>query len=274
MPPPYNTLREADYLKRLKWITVCILILFTTPLLAQYVPPMQAQPEPKFVYASKEEQPLEEKQVLVFFTHSQEAYQPVVAKATGNGAAYDKKLNILALSQPITQAFSKQSMIVDTIETDLMATMQVNHSKFHEAYKVARPYVQQALSAKQYDLVLDIHRDAAKKKATTLTNDKGSYAKIAIVIGLEHEAYSWNLAYAEQLHAELNTLVPNISRGVMKKEGEGVNGVYNQDLAQQMLLIEIGGVENTEQEVLNTIDVLAQAVRQTLQSTATDNLSQ
>ena len=234
---------------------------------------MQSQPEPTFVYASKEQQPLEQKQVLVFFTHSQEAYEPIVAKATGTKAGYDKKLNILALSKPITNAFLKQELVVDTIETDLMATMQVNHSKFYEAYDVARPYVKKAIGTKQYDLILDIHRDAAKKTATTLKNDDGSFAKIAIVIGLEHPSYSWNLAYAEQLHAELNTITPGISRGVMKKEGEGVNGIYNQDLAQQMILVEIGGVENTEEEVLRTINVLAEAVQKTLQTqTAVDLL--
>lgn len=37
------------------------------------------------------------------------------------------------------------------------------------------------------------------------------------------------------------------------------NGVYNQDLSGQAILIEVGGVDNTEEELNRSIDVLAKA---------------
>ena len=40
--------------------------------------------------------------------------------------------------------------------------------------------------------------------------------------------------------------------GIYKKGGPGVNGVYNQDFSPNTILIEIGGNENTTNEVLNT----------------------
>ena len=36
-----------------------------------------------------------------------------------------------------------------------------------------------------------------------------------------------------------------------------VNGIYNQDLSPNTLLIEVGGVDNTIEEVYNTIEALA-----------------
>ena len=43
-----------------------------------------------------------------------------------------------------------------------------------------------------------------------------------------------------------------MSKGIYQKEGRGVNGVYNQDNSKYTILVEIGGVENTIDEVLNS----------------------
>ena len=58
----------------------------------------------------------------------------------------------------------------------------------------------------------------------------------------------------------MNQIIPNISRGIIEKKGSGVDGVYNQDLAKEMILVEIGGIDNTEDEVYRTVAVMAQAV--------------
>ena len=46
----------------------------------------------------------------------------------------------------------------------------------------------------------------------------------------------------------------------MKKGEPGSNGIYNQDLAPNMILIELGGVENTEEELTRTISILSTAI--------------
>ena len=48
-----------------------------------------------------------------------------------------------------------------------------------------------------------------------------------------------------------------MSKGILKKGGNGVNGIYNQDLSSNSMLIELGGVENDINEVLNTLDALS-----------------
>ena len=43
----------------------------------------------------------------------------------------------------------------------------------------------------------------------------------------------------------------------MKKEGANVNGIYNQDFNPNCILIEVGGIDNTIEEVYNTMSALS-----------------
>ena len=43
----------------------------------------------------------------------------------------------------------------------------------------------------------------------------------------------------------------------MQKQGANVNGIYNQDISPNTLLIEVGGVDNTIEEVYNTMNAIA-----------------
>ena len=64
-----------------------------------------------------------------------------------------------------------------------------------------------------------------------------------------------------KLNDIFKSYIPNISRGVIVKGGSNVNGIYNQDLNQNIVLIECGGSENTIDEVINTINVLSNVIK-------------
>ncbi len=51
-----------------------------------------------------------------------------------------------------------------------------------------------------------------------------------------------------------------LSRGIFPKYKKDGDGVYNQDLSKNAMLIEVGGVDNTLDELYNTIDVLTVSV--------------
>ena len=86
------------------------------------------------------------------------------------------------------------------------------------------------------------------------------YAKILFVVGAEHENYEDNYLLAEKLKNLLEKEIPGITRGITKKSGEGVNGIYNQDLSPVSVLIELGGQYNEIEELNNTIEILATAI--------------
>ncbi|MNC59534.1 Stage II sporulation protein P (SpoIIP) [compost metagenome] len=52
-----------------------------------------------------------------------------------------------------------------------------------------------------------------------------------------------------------------MSRGIWgKSSGKGNNGEYNQSLSPTSVLIEVGGIDNTEAELKATAEVLADAI--------------
>ena len=53
---------------------------------------------------------------------------------------------------------------------------------------------------------------------------------------------------------------PGLSRGVMKHNSSGHNSVYNQDLSSNAMLIEIGGVDNTFEEMYLTAGCFCRCV--------------
>lgn len=208
-------------------------------------------------------QPLSPFDVLIYFTHSHETYKPFVESATGTIAVYDSSTNLFSMQDMIKNYFQLNGLTTKILDVDVQGVMKQNGLPFHLAYDTSRKYVAEELEQNKYDLVLDIHRDAVGAEATTVSHNNVKYAKIAFVVGAENPNYKSNLGYANALSDSLNKIIPGISRGALIKEGKGVDGVYNQDLAKELLVVEIGGIDNTEDEVYRTISILAQAISKT-----------
>lgn len=208
-------------------------------------------------------QPLSPFDVLIYFTHSHETYKPFVENEKGTVAVYDSSSNLFSMQDMIKNYFQLNGLTTNVLDVDVQGIMNQNGIPFHKAYDISRKYVTKELEQNKYDLILDIHRDAVGAEATTISHNNVKYAKIAFVIGAENPNYQSNLAYANSLSESLNKIIPGISRGALIKKGQGVNGVYNQDLSKELLVIELGGIDNTEDEVYRTISILAQAISKT-----------
>jgi stage II sporulation protein P len=127
------------------------------------------------------------------------------------------------------------------------------------AYRKIRPYVEKQLHEKKYDLIIDLHRDSAGPNITTIPFNDEKYAKVAFVIGMEHPNFERNRANAVLLKNEMELLVPGITRNLVMKHGSGVDGKYNQDLDSSLLVVELGGIGNTEDQLNRTVAVIAKA---------------
>ncbi|QUG42162.1 stage II sporulation protein P [Psychrobacillus sp. INOP01] len=259
--------------KSLKNVVSILLLLFLAPIIIATVqtplfPVQKQQSETKevipkeegtaVVYAAQLEtktvvsEILEPKKAFVYFTHSQEAYKPILAAKGEKIATYHPVNNITSFQEQITNQFAFHQL-----ETDILGPESTGNAK---QYDSIRPLVQEAIGQKEYDIILDIHRDSAKANVTTLISGEESYAKFIFVIGREHPNYRWNEQLAQNLSNQLNKLVPGISRGILPKEGKGVDGVYNQDLSKNLLNVELGGIDNNEQEINRSIAILAKAL--------------
>lgn len=269
-------------LRKLKRFSLLFLFLFSLPIIIGQFPFPNNELSTKknenahVVYAATEplpivveEEPLYDPfNVLLMFTHSHESYKPIVKQTKGMQAVYDEEMNIFSLQQMMQSYFELNEITPHIVDVDVMNEMKLVDARLPQAYKVARPILQQYLEEREYGLIIDFHRDAVPKKATTLTVNDESYAKVAFVVGAEHPGYEANLAYATMLDKQLNNLLPGISRGILKQQGDHVNGVYNQDLAPNMLLVELGGIDNTEEELHRTMAILAKAIRLAFVETA------
>ena len=129
---------------------------------------------------------------------------------------------------------------------------------YRYSYQASRIYLEEAKKNNPtLKYFIDLHRDSSSKETTTTTIDGKSYAKVMFLVGLEHDNYEANLKVASSLNDMIKLKYPSISRGIYKKSGPGVNGIYNQDFDSNCILIEVGGQYNSILEVSNTIDVLA-----------------
>jgi len=148
-------------------------------------------------------------------------------------------------------------------EQSVPVFLQENNFKYYKSYVGSRKYLMEA--KEKYNSLtyfFDIHRDALKKEQSTLEVNNKKYAKISFIVGLDNENYEMNLNNTTKLNNIINTLIPGLSRGILKKSGKGVNGVYNQDISDNIFLIEIGGNENEKEEVINTVEIIKEAINQ------------
>ena len=152
------------------------------------------------------------------------------------------------------------STIVET--GNISDYLKANNWSYNYSYRASRYFLEETLKKNNnLDLIIDLHRDAISREASTIEYDGKKYAKVLFVVGKDYDSYEKNLELANKLNDIFKSYIPNISRGVIVKGGSNVNGIYNQDLNQNIVLIECGGSENTIDEVINTINVLSNVIK-------------
>ena len=168
----------------------------------------------------------------------------------------------------LQEKLSSQNIKADVMEDNITDYLNLNNMKYSKSYEASRKFLTDALNKyKDYKLIIDLHRDALpKEKSTTIINNK-SCAKISFVIGEDYDSYETNLQVANKINDKIKEKYPSLTRGVLTKGGEASNGVYNQDLNPNIILIEIGAQENTIDEVLNTIELLAPIIGEYINET-------
>lgn len=194
----------------------------------------------------------EKPKIYIYNTHQAEKYQ---GKSFEN---YNITPGVMMASYILQDKLEKENIKSIVLEDNIIDYMNLNNMKHAASYKASRYFIEKTIKENDsFKLILDIHRDSLPKdKSTILINNK-SCAKVLFVIGTEYDTYEQNLKITNELNDKIKSKYPQITRGVILKGGKNNNGVYNQDLNPYMTLIEIGSDENTIDEVLNTIELLA-----------------
>ena len=133
--------------------------------------------------------------------------------------------------------------------------LKKNKLKYSDSYEASRYYLEKNLN-NNYELILDIHRDSLRLKYTLYEKDNKKYARILFIIGASNKNYKNNKEIAENLNSRLNNKYKGMSRGVTIRE----DATYNQDLNSKIILVKIGGIDNTLEELNNTIEVFSKVI--------------
>lgn len=193
--------------------------------------------------------------VYLYNTHQTEEYgkdylEPYSIKPTVMLTSYMLREQLNDLGIPT---------IVETNE--VKKVLNEKNWKYGKSYLVSRIFLEEAKNKNpSLKLFIDLHRDSGSHKATTIQCEGKNFARFLFVVGLEHEKYDNNLNNAMTLDNKIETKCQKLSRGIMKKSGKGVNGIYNQDFDENVFLIEVGGQYNNIEEVKNSVKLLADVI--------------
>lgn len=191
-------------------------------------------------------------EVYLYNTHQGETYEGKALEG------YNIVPGVMMASYIFQNKLADYNVKALVMENNITDYLNLNNMKYSKSYIASRKFLEEALKEnKNLKLIIDIHRDSVpKNKSTTVINNK-SCAKILFVIGEEYDSYEENLKITNVINEKIKEKYPELTRGIITKGGKGSNGVYNQDLNNKITLMEIGSYQNTIEEVLNTIDLIA-----------------
>ena len=216
----------------------------------EYVP----DPNPKTL--------IKEPLIYLYNTHQTEGYN------MAGMSEYDITPTVLFASYYLREKLNDFGLPTLVETGNISEILKINGWNYGASYKASRYlFTDTYAKNKTLEYFLDIHRDSAGYDNTTTEYNGKKYAKILFVIGKEHEQYEKNLNLANHLNEKLKLKINTISRGVIGKEGKNVNGIYNQDIHPNTLLLEIGGKDNTIIEVTNTMEILASVLKEYIEGT-------
>lgn len=187
--------------------------------------------------------------VYIYNTHQLENYADDIE-------IYSVTPNVMMASYLLKEKLNNQNIPAIVESTNINNYMLSNN--YDDYYKASRQLIiDNKKKYKSIKYYIDIHRDDVNKEISTLEIHSKKYARILFIIGMENPYYKDNLDVISRLNARLNESYPGITRGILKKSGDQVEGIYNQDVDRNVILIELGGINNNIQEVLNTIEVFS-----------------
>lgn len=185
--------------------------------------------------------------IYIYNSHQEEEYSP------SNFVEKEVKPTVMMSSYIMKDVFDKNKLYTLVEERRIKDILNNNNWKYYKSYDVSRIYMEDSKKNNPtLDYFIDVHRDSLTRDKTTTEINNKSYAKIIFLVGLENPKYQENLDFTTLINNKLEELYPNLSKGIYKKGGTGVNGIYNQDNSNHTILVEIGGVENNTTEVLNS----------------------
>ncbi|GAC42324.1 stage II sporulation protein P [Paenibacillus popilliae] len=195
--------------------------------------------------------------VFIYHSHNRESWNPELKNESAN--PNDATINVTLVGKHLQKELQKRGIGAVHSNQDYAST--IKGYSWNYSYKYSKQTVKQAIAGHQ-DLrfFFDIHRDALRRKDSTVEIEGTSYAQVYFVIGRANPAWRENEKFAKEVHDRLEKKYSGISRGIWGKSTAQGNGEYNQSLSPNSVIMEIGGIDNTLEENCRTAEVLAELI--------------
>ena len=146
-------------------------------------------------------------------------------------------------------------------EESVVKVLKEQNIMYSNTYAASRILMEEASkNHPDLEMFFDLQVSDYEREATTVEIDGENYAKILFVVGTDNGTYLENQEFATELNGILESINPALSRGVSLRGGVGYQGVYNQDFSSKVLLIQVGGINNTIDEVNRSMKILAEVI--------------
>lgn len=207
------------------------------------------------------------KRVLIYHTHTWEAYEQSPEspyRETEKWRTMDNTCNVVAVGAALAADLRALGLIV------VHDTTAFEPPNLDDAYARSLAMLEQRTAAgEQYDLYIDLHRDAIAStssiKKTVLIGGEEA-ARFMVLVGkgttggyADKPDWAANQDIARRITSSLNGQCDGLARDVKVKTGR-----FNQHIAPCCVLIECGMNTNTLEQVLCGVPYLAQAIADAL----------
>lgn len=151
-----------------------------------------------------------------------------------------------------------KSNAVSSLVEDSSVKEYLNKNKlsYYYCYDATRSFIKERKKKYNFKYIIDLHRDSVGYKKTTCEINNKKYARIMFVVSIKHKNYEKNLSFVRDIYERLNKEYNGITRGIYQRK----DVIFNQDLYDNAILIEVGGVDNTIDEINNTLEAFAKVL--------------
>jgi len=204
--------------------------------------------------------------VIIYHTHTTESFTPTVAlsyEMMGDHRTTDRSFNMCKVGEEMKNYI--ETYYGFAVYHDM--TLH-DYPSYDGSYDRSKPTIEKII--KKYPdakFIIDVHRDAfdddeaaRKKMVVDIRGDQA--AKIMFMIGKSNPHWQENYNLALKLNQKIEELYPGLSKGIVVKE----RSIYNEDVSNKALLIEVGADCNTLEETTNSAKMVAKAIGHILKS--------
>lgn len=204
------------------------------------------------------------KNILIFHTHSCESYTPSEKYSytqTGNYRTTDLNYTVTRVGTELENYLKQYNLNV------VHNTSYHDYPSYNGSYTRSLQTIENMLQTTSSDIIIDLHRDAIGSRpdyAPTVKIGEDYAAQIMFVIGtneggLFHPNWNENLKFAVKVQEKAEEMYPGLFKPIMLTKSR-----YNQHTGKYANIIEVGATGNTLEQCLTSMKYLSAIINEIL----------